>query len=114
MSITRGAIYWADLGEAVGSTPAKRRPVLVVQHDRLNRSTIRTVVVAVVTSNTQAAEHPGNVFLPAAASGLPKDSAVNISQLATIDKSLLDDRVGVVPDYLLDDIDSGLRLVLNV
>lgn len=114
MTITRGGIYWADLGEPLGSSPAKRRPVLVVQHDRLNRSTIRTVVVAVVTSSTQAAEHPGNVFLPTAASGLPKDSAVNVSQLATIDKSRLGEHVGTVPDYLLDDVDAGLRLVLDL
>lgn len=114
MTIIRGGVYWADLRLARGSAPAKRRPVLVTQHDRLNRSTIHTVVVAVVTSNTQAAEHPGNVFLPSAASGLPKDSAVNVSQIATIDKSQLSDLVGTLPAYLLEEVDTGLRLILNL
>jgi mRNA interferase MazF len=112
--IARGRIYWANLGEPMGSAPAKRRPVLVTQHDRLNRSTISTVVVAVVTSNTQAAEHPGNVFLPAAASGLPKDSVVNVSRLATLNKDQLEQQAGALPAYLLDDVDSGLRLILDL
>jgi mRNA interferase MazF len=109
--IARGEVYWADLGAPAGSAPARRRPVLVAQHDRFNRSAIRTVIVAAITSNTQVAEHPGNVFLPAVASGLPKDSAVNVSQVATIDKEQLGDRVSSLPSYLMDEVDAGLRLV---
>lgn len=114
MVIKRGRIYWTDLGAATGSGPAKRRPVLVAQRDRLNHSAIQTVVVAVITSSTQAAEHPGNVFLPAVTSGLPKDSAVNVSQVVTIDKTQLGREVGTVPAHLMDDVDAGLRLVLDL
>jgi mRNA interferase MazF len=85
-----------------------------VQANPFNASRIATVVVAVITSNTQVAEHPGNVFLPAAASGLPKDSAVNVSQLVTLDKEDLSDEVGPVPTHLLADVDAGLRMLLEL
>ncbi len=114
MVIERGSVHWVQLGEPAGSAPAKRRPVLVVQGDPYNASRIATTVVAVVTSNTQLAEYPGNVFLPAVASGLPKDSVVNVSQLVTLDKSVLSPAVGSLPAYLLADVDAGLRMVLDV
>jgi mRNA interferase MazF len=85
-----------------------------VQENSFNASRIATTIVAVVTSNTQLAEHPGNVFLPSAASGLPKDSAVNVSQLVTIDKSALMGLIATLPAHLLNEIDAGLRMVLAV
>lgn len=109
---TRGSLHWVDLGSPSGSGRAKRRPVLVVQADPYNRSRLSTVIVAVVTSKTQVAELPGNVFLPAAASGLPKDSAVNVTQLVTLDVESLGGLVGEVPSYLLSEVDAGLRRVL--
>lgn len=112
--IARGSLHWVELGESVGSAPAKRRPVLVVQGDPYNASRLATTVVAVVTSNTQLAEYPGNVFLPAVASGLSKDSVVNVSQLVTLDKSVLSPAVGSLPAYLLADVDAGLRMVLDL
>ena len=99
--IERGSVHWVQLGEPAGSAPAKRRPVLVVQEAPYNTSQIATTVVAVVTSNTQLAEYPGNVFLPAVASGLPKDSVVNVSQLVTVDKGVLSPAVGSLPAHLL-------------
>ncbi|MDQ2796684.1 MAG: type II toxin-antitoxin system PemK/MazF family toxin, partial [Actinomycetota bacterium] len=74
MVIRRGMVCWADLGSTVGSRPAKRRPVLVVQADGFNQSRLATVLVVVITSNTALAVMPGNVFLPAATTGLPRDS----------------------------------------
>ena len=112
--ISRGSIHWVDLGESAGSAPAKRRPVVVVQADPFNASRIATVIVAVVTSNTQLAEHPGNVFVPAAASGLSKDSAINVSQLVTLDRGALSESVGALPHYLLSEVDAGLRIVLDL
>ncbi|MEA9985451.1 type II toxin-antitoxin system PemK/MazF family toxin [Subtercola sp. RTI3] len=112
MVIRRGSVWWVDLGEARGSAPAKRRPVVVVQADEFSASAIATVTVAVVTSNTQIAEYPGNVFVPAAASGLPKDSAVNVSQLVTLDKGDLVEQTADLPLYVLRDVDRGLRLIL--
>ena len=112
--ITRGDLYWVDLGPATGSRPAKRRPVLVVQADPYNASRLATTLAAVVTSNTALATMPGNVFLPAAATGLPRDSVVNASALVTIGKDDLMDLVGRVPDYLMQDVDHGLRRVLGL
>ena len=116
MVIRRGTILWVDLGSPSGSTPAKRRPVLVVSADAFNRSRLRTVLSAAITSNTAAATHPGNVFLPAAVTGLAKDSVVNVTQLVTLDRRELEAQppAGEVPDYLMVDIDAGLRLVLDL
>ena len=110
----RGEIWLTDLGPAVGSRPAKRRPVVVVSADRYNASRIATVVVAVITSNTDLAAMPGNVFLPAAGTGLPRDSVVNVTQLYTLDKADLADHAGTVIGDLLLDIDRGLRRVLQL
>ena len=79
----RGSICRADLGEARGSKPAKRRPVLVIQADPFNASRLNTTIAAVITSNTALATMPGNVFLPVAVSGLPKDATVNVTALVT-------------------------------
>ena len=110
----RGDIWWADLGPAEGSRPAKRRPVLVVQSDQYNNSRIATVIVAVITSNTDLAAMPGNVFLPAAATGLPGDSVVNVTQLYTLNKTHLNDRAGSLRGDLLRDFEAGLRKVLRL
>ena len=110
--IRRGQIWWANLGEPRGSEPGMRRPVLVVQANSFNASRIRTVIVLVITSNLQRADAPGNILLPAGASGLPRDSVINISQVLTIDRSFLLQRAGAVPPALLNLVDEGLSLVL--
>ncbi len=110
----RGRICWADLGEARGSKPAKRRPVLVIQADPFNASRLNTTIAAVITSNTALATMPGNVFLPAAVSGLPKDSVVNVTALVTLDKADLETATGLLPASLMNDVDRGLRRVLSL
>ena len=110
--IERGGIYWADLGPAVGSRLAKRRPVLVIQADTYNASRLATVLAAVVTSNTALAAMPGNTFLPAAATGLPRDSVANVTALVTLDKKDLRERAGTVPLAVMRDVERGLRRVL--
>ncbi|MBO0886434.1 MAG: type II toxin-antitoxin system PemK/MazF family toxin [Acidimicrobiales bacterium] len=113
MVIERGGIYWADLGAPSGSRPAKRRPVLVISADPYNRSRLSTALAAVITSNTALAAMPGNVFLPASATGLSRDSVVNVSALVTLNKTeLADDLAGSVPSSLLAEVDRGLRRVL--
>jgi len=108
----RGDVCWVDLGEPKGSRPAKRRPVLVIQADAYNDSKLNTTLVAVITSNTARAAMPGNVFLPAVASGLPKDSVLNVTALVTIDKADLEPPVGRLPGSLMTEINRGLRRVL--
>jgi mRNA interferase MazF len=112
--IRRGDIHWADLGEPADSRPAKRRPVLVVQSAPYNASKLATVVAAVVTSNTGLAAMPGNVFLPAVATGLPRDSVVNVTALVTLDKGELGWPVGNVPNGLMTQVEQGLRGVLGL
>lgn len=112
--IERGGIYWADLGAPSGSRPAKRRPVLVISADSYNASRLATVVAVVITSNTSLATMPGNVFLPATATGLPRDSVVNVAALVTLNKDDLTDHAGRAPLTLLHEIDRGLRTSLDL
>lgn len=112
--IRRGDIYWTDLGPSTGSTPANRRPVLVVQADSFNQSRINTVLAAVITTNQRLAAAPGNVPLPKQASALPKDSVVNVSQVVTLDKRSLTDRVSSLPHETMTEVATGLRLALGL
>lgn len=109
---SRGSVCWADLGEARGSKPAKRRPVLVIQANPFNASALNTTIAAVITSNTALATMPGNVFLPAVASGLPKDSVVNVTALVTLDQADLEPAVGHLPTSLMSKVNQGLQTVL--
>ncbi len=109
----RGEIWWADLGLPRGSAPALRRPVLVVSADQYNRSKLATVTVAVLTGNVRLAALPGNVLVPAdAVSALDADSVVNVTQIATIDRGALEERLGSLPDWLMADVDAGLARAL--
>ena len=113
MVISQGEVWWADLGDPVGSAPGFRRPVVVVQSDSFNRSKIATVICVPLTSSLRWADAPGNVMLTAAVSGLPKDSVANVSQPVTFDRSLLTDVVGKLPDSKLELILYGLDVVLG-
>ena len=112
--IERGGLYWVNLGDPQGSRSAKRRPVVMIQADAYNASRLGTVVAAIVTSNTSLAALPGNVFLPASASGLPRDSVVNVTAIITLDRADLDEPIGVLPAYLSEDLDRGLRRMLDL
>jgi mRNA interferase MazF len=114
MVIERGEIWWADLPEPVGSGPGLPRPVLIIQSDKFNQSRINTVVIAIISKNIKLTDSEGNVLLTSRQSGLPKDSVVNVSQLFTIDESLLRDYVSMLPDKKMEQIDNGLRLVLSL
>ncbi len=112
--MNRGEVWWASLPEPPGSGPGLRRPVLVVQSDPFNDSRIATVVIAVITSNLALAEAPGNVRVARTESGLMKPSVVNVSQLLTVDRSLLTERVKALPGEVMQRISLGLRLVLGL
>lgn len=113
MVIAQGEIWWADLGEPVGSEPGYRRPVVVVQSDSFNRSRIGTVVCVPLTSNLRWADAPGNVALDTESTGLPKDSVANVSQILTLDRDTLTDRVGSLPESKLELILYGIDVVLG-
>jgi mRNA interferase MazF len=112
--VRRGEIWWADLGEPMGSEPSLRRPVLIVQDNQYNRSRIATVIVLSITSNIKLADMPGNILLGREDSSLPKESVINISQIATIDKSWLENKVGYISQALMEEVDHGLGLVLGL
>lgn len=108
----RGEIWWADLPEPVGSEPGYRRPVLIIQDDTFTQSRLRTVIVVIITSNIQLANAPGNVLLVGDATGLPRDSVANVSQIFTVDKAFLTERISTLPLSLQAEVDEGLRAVL--
>jgi mRNA interferase MazF len=114
MVIQRGEIWWADLPEPTGSEPGYRRPVVVIQSDDFNRSRIATTTVVAITSNLNLAQMPGNVLLLKKATGLTKDSVANVSQIFTIDKNFLTEKIGKLPGYLLEQVEDGLRLAMGL
>ncbi|MEZ4424830.1 MAG: type II toxin-antitoxin system PemK/MazF family toxin [Gemmatimonadota bacterium] len=114
MVVQRREVWWADLDAPRGSEPGFRRPVLIIQGDAFNRSRLRTVVAVVLTSNTRLLDAPGNVLVPGDASGLPKDSVANVTQIVTLDRDYLVERQGRVPASLMETIDGGSRLVLEL
>lgn len=114
MVIERGEIWWADLGEPRGSSPGLEHPIVIIQSDNFNQTKINTVIVALVTSNLARAEMPGNIRLSTRASGLEKESVINITQLFTVDKTDLMEFIGTLSSKKLEQIDEGLRLVLSL
>jgi mRNA interferase MazF len=111
--IAQGEVWWADLAEPAGSEPGFRRPVVVVQGDAFNASSLRTAVCVVLTSNTRWADAPGNVLLTARATGLPKASVANVSQLVTLDRAALTERAGRLSPSNLELVLAGIDIVLG-
>lgn len=110
----KGEIWWADLPENFyGSEPGKRRPVLVIQNDVINRSNIRTVICALITSNVNQSKVPGNILLEKSFSGLEKQSVVNFSQVFTIDKARFTDYVSMLPKNFTERINESIRYIFD-
>ncbi len=112
--MNRGEIWWTDLPAPVGSGPGYRRPAVIISADRFNRSRIRTVVVAIVSSNLARARSAGNVLVKKSREGLRQDSVVNITSLFTVDRALLLERCGVLTTEEMKAVDDGLRLSLDL
>ncbi|HWI46501.1 MAG TPA: type II toxin-antitoxin system PemK/MazF family toxin [Rubrobacter sp.] len=108
----RGEVWWAELPEPVASEPGHRRPVLIVQSDDFNRSRIRTVIAVVLTTNLRLAEAPGNVPVSKEDTALSRDSVANVSQIITLDKTFLTERVTRISDRIMMSVEEGLRTVL--
>jgi mRNA interferase MazF len=113
VDVAQGDVWWADLPDPRGSGPGYRRPVVVVQGDHLNRSRIATVVCVPLTSNLAWVDAPGNVLLASRISGLPQDSVANTSQIVTLDRAELSERVGRLPPKRLGQILTGIDIVLG-
>lgn len=111
--IEQGEIYWIDLGDPIASEPGYRHPHVVIQNDIFNQSRINTVVVCVLTSNLKRAKAPGNVLLDKDEGNLPKQSVVNVSQLFTVNKTDLEEKIGKLSPKRIKQILAGVRLVLE-
>jgi mRNA interferase MazF len=110
--VRRGEVWWAELPEPAASEPGYRRPVLIIQSDDFNRSRIRTVIAVVLTTNLRLAEAPGNVLLSAEDATLPRDSVANVSQIITVDRTSLTERVSKVSDRIMMSVEDGVRTAL--
>lgn len=111
MVIAQGDVYWVDLPEPSGSAPGYLRPYVVIQNNVFNRSRINTVVVCALTSNLKRAQAPGNVLLEKGEANLPKQSVVNVSQLSTVDKRDLEEKIGTLSPQRVRQILDGIRLL---
>jgi mRNA interferase MazF len=111
--IRQGDVVWVNLPAARGSAPAGRRPAVVLQHDRFNRTRINTTVVVAITSNLKYGLLPGNVRLRRGEGGLPRRSVVNVTQIATIDRSDIETAAGRLSQPRLAQVWDGVRLVLE-
>ena len=112
--VNRGQIWWADLPDPVASEPGYKRPVIVIQADEFNKSRINTIVVVAITSNVRLADAPGNVSLPKSKSGLSKESVANVSQIFTVDKQFLVEKIGQLDNHTMQELDEGIALVLGL
>ena len=111
--IRQREVWWATLPDPAGSEAGFRRPVVVVQGDRFNRSRIATVVCVPLTSELRWADAPGNVLLPARSTGLPRDSVANVSLVLAVNRGQLDERVGLIPERQLQQVLIGIDTVLG-
>ena len=110
--IRRGQLYWVDLGEPRGSSPGFERPAVVIQDNDFNRTSLRTAIVALLTTNLRLAIMDGNVLLMPGANGLREPSVVNVTQVYTVNKSDLTEPIGRLNRSEMDMVDKGIRLVL--
>jgi len=113
MVVRQGDVCWLDLGEPSGSAPGYRHPHVVVQNDVFNASRIATTVVCALTSNLRRAQEPGNVLLEAGEANLPRPSVINISQVLTVDKENLTEKIGSISPARMSDVLHGLYLLLE-
>jgi mRNA interferase MazF len=113
MVIGQGDIFLVDLEEPSGSSPGYRHPHVVIQNDLFNKSKINTVVLCALTSNLKRANSPGNVLLSKGEANLPKACVVNVSQIITVNKSDLGDKIGTLSQEKIKLILDGVRLVLE-
>ena len=114
MVIRKGSIYWVNFSPGKGSEPIGRRPGLVIQNDILNDSNLNTVIMLAITSTMKLGELPGNIFLKKGEANLPKKCVVNVTQIKSVDKKSIKEKIGTLPKKRLDEVHEGLKLVMNL
>ena len=114
MVIRKGSIYWVDFSPGKGSEPLGKRPGLVIQNDLLNDSKLNTVVVIAITSTLKFGELPGNATLRKGEANLPKKSVINLTQIKTVDKNSLKEKIGTISKDKMDEVYKGLKLIMDI
>jgi len=114
MVIRKGSIYWVDFSPGKGSEPMGRRPGLVIQNDVLNDSKLNTVIMLAITSTMKFGELPGNVILRKGEASLPKKCVVNTTQIKSVDKKSIKEKLGTLSKRRMDEVREGLKLVLTI
>ena len=114
MVIRKGSVYWVNFSPAKGSEPMGKRPGLVVQNDLLNDSKLNTVIVVAITSTLKFGDLPGNVFLRKGEANLPKRSVINMTQIKTVDKASLTEKIGSLTKDGIVEVYKGLKLVMDI
>ncbi len=114
MVIRKGSIYWVDFSPSKGSEPMGRRPGLVLQHDRLNDSKLNTVIVIAITSNMRFGDLPGNVSLRKSEANMPKKSVINVTQIKTVDKKSLQEKIGSLSKSRMSEVYEGIKLIMDI
>ena len=113
MVVLQGEVFWANLGRRRGSEPEGRRPVVVVQSDMFNRTRLRTVIAVALTTNKRLGDMPGNVRIRKGEANLPKSCVANVTQIETLDKASLEQKLGTLRQDRVTEILDGLELVLR-
>ena len=114
MVIRKGSIYWVDFSPGKGSEPIGRRPGLVIQNDLLNDSNINTVIMLAITSTLKFGELPGNVILRKGEANLSKKCVVNITQIKSVDKKSIKEKIGTLSKKRMDEVHEGLKIVMSL
>ena len=113
MVIRKGSIYWIDFSPGKGSEPKGRRPGLVVQANILNDSKLNTVIVLAITSTMKYGELPGNIVLEKGEANIPKQCVVNMTQIKSVDKRSLKEKIGTLSDKRMIEVYEGMKLVMD-
>ena len=114
MVIRKGSIYWVDFSPAKGSEPMGRRPGLVIQNDALNDSKLNTVIMLAITSNMKFGQLPGNVIMRKGEANMPKRCVINVTQIKSVDKKSINQKIGTLSKGKMDEVQTGLKLVMNI
>lgn len=114
MVIRHGSVYWIDFSPGKGSEPAGRRPGLVIQNNALNDSKLNTVIVLAITSTLKYGELPGNVLLKKGEANMPKTCVINVTQIKSVDKSSIKEKIGTLSNEKFSEVIEGMKLVMNI
>jgi len=114
MVIRKGSVYWINFSPGKGSEPMGRRPGLVLQNNILNDSKLNTVIVLAVTSTMKYGELPGNVVLRKGEVNLKKKCVVNVTQIKSVDKRSVQEKIGTLSEKRMTEVHEGIKLIMNI